>query len=608
MSKKLRYVVVDPETNSIVVESGAKEHAHPASLTKMLNLLMVFEAMTHNDTKLMGSKVKIPETPLPKALAQFEAFKLGEAYDINVLLAASGNKSEARSTVALAYALGDENAYGWGGTEEQRRERFLTLTNERLEEIGLTDTDIHVLTGWKNSQHHTTARDIAVAMDYIQSNFPKSAEIAMGQARAEELKPYTPSDPVHSSRLLRARPERVLWAKTGYLKEHGYSHAVYYEKDEKPLIAVVLGADTKSESNSKVLEILTEAYEKLNDANYEPTTEYEDVTFDPNGLMPGTSLIPSIRPKGRRDHIEETVQTTEPIKTPEPPEEPALPYIDGLVRPEDATTISAELPKTKEGYIDLSKILPEDIPVPVFAPMRPDTTVRFPVCDAPELPISDHVFQNAPMLRHAFSDAEPTKAPETDQEMFDAVYNIALRDKMISEEGRYNNAYYDTEGYLTVGIGHLIGDDQDLFEGGPELKEGDTISDLCVDRLFEQDASKAINAAIGQARDIGRFQTDFVIGLVSVNFQLGENWPKEWPKAYGHMKAGDFPSAMVEVMSAQGGRKLSKWSQQTPYRALNLLKVLANEANEDIRAAKMLSASADPEITTPDVSPPETKP
>lgn len=586
MARKERYVVIDPETNSIVLEQGAHEHAHPASLTKMLNLAMVFEALSHNSTKLMGGKVKIPEKGIPERLAQFESFKFGESYDIDILLAASGNKSEARSTIALAHVLGNKDVYSWGGNESQRRERFLEHTNKRLEEIGLTDTDIHVLTGWYNSKHHTTARDIAVAMDYIQSNFPKSAENAMGQRVASILTPYTSKNPIHSSRVLQARPEQALWAKTGYLKKHGYSQAVYYEKDGKPLIAVVLGSQSKGANNAKVFEVLTKAYEKLKDSNYKPEAEYQDVEFNRDAPLPTKNVTGQTIPISADTLVENrtTPKTEEPSTVTEAKVEETSTTTEE--KPEE-TSITAEdntIPRTPEGYPDFSKIPIETIPIPVF---RSDKTIRFPLCDAPPslapIELGENVLNR---LTRAFTKADPNAPPpQTDQEMFDAVYSTMFRDKMISEEGYFTNVYKDSEGFPTVGIGHLIGDDRDLLLQGRELKTGDEISDLCVNRLFERDASKAINAAIEQARDLNVFEKDVVIGLVSMNFQLGEAWPREWPGVYNHIKAGDFENAMIELVAGKTHRITNDWIKQTPSRVINALKMIANEITEDRQEA-----------------------
>ena len=610
-----QYVIIDPENNAIVMQQGATERTHSAYLTNLFSLLIAMEARTHNDTKF-GDTITIPRNLETRGLES--RVTPGKTYPVDIVFSRAGDTPDAKATLALAHHLAKDSIYGWGGNGHTEIENnFLDFANTRLQEIGLTDTNMRVIAGAGSHDHHTTPLDIAIAMDYMQSNFPRSVGISLsGQTRNR-----------HSSAMV--SNGEAEWGKTGWLTDAGYSHALYIEREGKPLIVVMTDQDRGPKGDRSkfaredALELLDQAYDIINSPDYNPEGVYEDVTFDPAAPLPGTNQrADNVIVQDQTTPLPDADETTESViaqdKDAKPaPLNPAAPLSstnetanNEIIEDEDLKPLSEEivLPMTPDGYIDLSKILPEDIPIPTFAPLRTDPTIRFPICDAPELPISDHMFKNAPMLKHAFSDTEPTKPPETDQEMFDAVYSIGLREKMIEEEDIRNDVYEDSEGYLTVGIGHLLGDNGDpLLEGGPELKEDDVISDLCVDRLFEHDVTKAINAAIAQARDIGRFQKDFVVGLVSVNFQLGENWPNEWEKAYAHMKAGDFPNAMVEVMSNKTGRGLSKWSQQTPYRAINLLKVLAQEANEDIRADKTLATTESPEPTTPDTSGPTTK-
>lgn len=604
MAKKLRYVVVDPETNSIVLERGAREHAHPASLTKMMTLAMVSEALAlkSTDFNIDETKVKIPSSdnftkgPL-KRLAQFETLKPGKFYPANLLLAASGNKSEARSTVALAHWLAEKSVYGWGGNEKQRDTNFLAHMNRRLEEIGLTDTDAHVTTGWYSKKHHTTALDIAILADYMHSNFPKTTEHTFGQASPKIVRAYTANPaaaPLHSSRIIRKKPEEVLWAKTGYLKKHGFSQAVYYEKDGKPLIAVVLGSQTKSRNNTKVLKVISDAYKKLEDPSYTPKKVYEDVTFNPDAQQPtATTTGQSITAPTKTPEVKNTAA---PISAPEI----ALPKIDSpeitdaepTDIPEGLTTDSAydflvtkrkglpPLPKTADGYPDLTKIPLNRLPFPKPAP---DRTIRFLLCDAPHPKAPAATATGAPHLSKVFNAKDTTTAkrhPQTDEEMFEAVFNESFRKKMIHEEGYSPRVYRDSLGLPTVGIGHLLKGKNDHLLQGRKLNIGDQISDVCVDRLFKEDTSKAINAAMAQARDFNIFEPDFVTGLVSINYQLGTKWPKEWPNAYKQLKEGNLAEAMIEFIASDNRKKTSSWIKQTPYRVLNALGMIANEISE----------------------------
>lgn len=149
--------------------------------------------------------------------------------------------------------------------------------------------------------------------------------------------------------------------------------------------------------------------------------------------------------------------------------------------------------------------------------------------------------------------------------MFNKVYG-AVRKKMLMEEGYENVVYLDSEGFPTVGIGHLV-------LPRDRLKLGQRISDERVEKLFKKDITSAINAAIEQALEVGEFEVDFVIALTSVNFQLGENWPQSWPNTYAKLKNGDFAAVIRAV-------KRSLWAKQTPKRTEAFIVALTQEMNE----------------------------
>ena len=309
--KKLRYVVVDPTANAIVLEQGAQERAHPASLTKLLTLAMVMEAATHERTKeAFGNEVTIREDiqdNVPKELADNAYIVPGNTYTYEEMLYWTGSRSEGRTTVSLVEHLAKKDIYRWPGDHDAIREAFLQHANQRLKEIGLKDTNIRSLTGWYNDRHYTTALDIAITMDYMQSNFPNSTQISLGGVNPKN------SATRHSSGLVVA-DRNVEWGKTGWLRQTGRSEAVYgisqnkARQDRRPLIVVVSGFDGNSRNRERfVVNLLSEAYDVVNSDNYKPESIYEDVKFDPSAALPWEpktlSDIGKIRPRLRPQEL-----------------------------------------------------------------------------------------------------------------------------------------------------------------------------------------------------------------------------------------------------------------------------------------------------------------
>lgn len=510
-SHKYRYIIVDPTENAIVMQSGGQERGHFASLTKILGMIPVLEAVSHNDTKF-GNDVTVPRRLDRGDL--ISRMVPGETYSRRETFARAGASSDVLAILALSHHLAQDSVYGWGGENHAEKEQHtLNYTNKRLKEIGLNDTHVKNVDGRNDVGHYSTPLDIAIAMDYIQKNFPKSAKTAFSsQVRGK-----------HSS--IMVRNGEAEWGKTGWLKATKYSQAVYVERDGKPLIAIITGVDRGPETRrsklarEKTLALLNQAYEIINGPNYDPQSVYEDVAFDPKSPLPNS-----------------IISTDMPVP-------------------------SARLAESNASVND------DQAPLPLSKPTRYEC------------------FPASPKLQPAFEAADGLSTDSTNETMFNVTIE-KVRAIIRSEEGYSNKAYEDTEGKLTVGIGHLVTDESVFTEqdhaGLPDnnrtLEVGDMVTNACVERLLTEDVNEALNAAILQAHEIGRFNENFVIALASINFQLGVNWTQEWPKAYEHMKAGNFADAMVEMTFNNDGNDLSRWAQQTPARFRGFLEALATEA------------------------------
>ncbi len=131
---------------------------------------------------------------------------------------------------------------------------------------------------------------------------------------------------------------------------------------------------------------------------------------------------------------------------------------------------------------------------------------------------------------------------------------------LITREGKRNDAYYDSEGYLTIGVGHKV-----LPEDG--ISYGDVISDEQVLAFLEKDAGAAFDAATRQAKEMGVNDIEVIKGLAAVNFQLGEGWTKDFYATWPAIKNGNYERAISNLDS-------SKWNKQTPVRVDDFQNVL----------------------------------
>jgi len=136
------------------------------------------------------------------------------------------------------------------------------------------------------------------------------------------------------------------------------------------------------------------------------------------------------------------------------------------------------------------------------------------------------------------------------------------------EEGKKLTAYIDTEGYLTVGIGHNLDSDKALSILGRELKKGSKITEEECAKLFSYDLQ---NVMIKIARNIPYFESlkeKYKILLINMFFQLKN--PLSFENTLKAIKE-DRPNDVVK------GIQRSLWYKQTPNRCARLIKLVKDE-------------------------------
>ncbi|GEM_PF-3319914 len=148
---------------------------------------------------------------------------------------------------------------------------------------------------------------------------------------------------------------------------------------------------------------------------------------------------------------------------------------------------------------------------------------------------------------------------------------------LLDREVYVNEVYRDSLGKLTVGVGHLV-------VKKDNLQMGDRISDTRVRELLEQDAAKAFAAAKEQATELGVRDSNFLIALGAVNFQLGAGWREKSPNTWEHLKNGNYEQAIRNV-------EKSLWAKQTPVRTKDFTTAIRKLMGEE---QAVLVAAVDP--------------
>lgn len=131
---------------------------------------------------------------------------------------------------------------------------------------------------------------------------------------------------------------------------------------------------------------------------------------------------------------------------------------------------------------------------------------------------------------------------------------------LTAREGCRETVYRDHLGHLTVGVGHLV-------TNSDNLALGIEISISRIEKFLKEDVEVSLRAARRQAEEIGIETDDFVLALTSVNFQLGTKWPRKFYETYPLLVEGDWETAIRKIT-------ISKWMYQTPTRAEDFIRAI----------------------------------
>ncbi len=221
------YYVVDFTSGQVLAEKKPDMRVEPASITKLMTAYVVYKEMAE-DRLTMQDRVEISETAwrMGGSRMYLEVNTKVSVHDLmKGLIIQSGNDA----SVALAeHVAGSENA-------------FVQLMNQYATELGMENTNFVNSTGWPDSQHLTTARDVAILSAAIIREFPEHYTwYAEKEFTYNKIKQY------NRNKLL-WRDSSVDGLKTGHTDSAGYCLVSSAARSDMRIISVVLGtADKKA--------------------------------------------------------------------------------------------------------------------------------------------------------------------------------------------------------------------------------------------------------------------------------------------------------------------------------------------------------------------------
>jgi D-alanyl-D-alanine carboxypeptidase len=229
-------IVVDDKSGFVLHEASPDAPRHPASLTKIMTLYLLFE-------QLEGGKLML-DTPLPistRAAIQ-RPVKLGlkanQTIRVEDAIRALVTKSANDAAVVVAEAI--------GGSEEE----FATLMTLKAQALGMAGTTYVNASGLPAVEQITTARDQALLGRAIQHRFP-----GYYQYFATASFRYKGAEMRNHNALL-GQVKGVDGIKTGYTDASGYNLVSSVRRDEKHIVAVVLGGRSNAARDARMRELI----------------------------------------------------------------------------------------------------------------------------------------------------------------------------------------------------------------------------------------------------------------------------------------------------------------------------------------------------------------
>ncbi len=241
-------IVIDAENGEVLRSRSADVRRYPASLTKMMTLYLLFEAI--DDGKLsLGSKLKVSkraagQSPSKLGLRAGSTIRAEDA--IKSLIVKSANDI----AVVVAEAL--------GGTEVE----FARIMTRKAQELGMSRTTFRNASGLPNRKQRSTARDMAQLARALMRDFPDRYHYFDDQRFSYKGRVHrTPNK-------LLARYRGMDGIKTGYIRASGFNLVASAERDGRRVIAVVFGGKTPNSRNAHMANLLDLGFTRIaeNDA------------------------------------------------------------------------------------------------------------------------------------------------------------------------------------------------------------------------------------------------------------------------------------------------------------------------------------------------------
>lgn len=264
------YILMEASTGQVICEQSAEERRSPASITKIMTLLVIFDHLGTGRVKLDS---EVMTSAYAKSMGGSQVFlEEGEVQTLETIIkciaVASGNDA---SVAAAEFIAGSE-------------EEFVKLMNKRAEDMGLVNTHFEDCCGLSDSDnHYTSAKDVALMSRELITKYPQVMDYTqiwmedIVHSTAQGTSNFTLSS---TNKLLKMY-EWTTGLKTGSTSKALYCLSATANKDNIDMIAVIMGSPSNKTRFQDAMALLN--------YGYSVSALYED---------PNEDALPSLPVKG----------------------------------------------------------------------------------------------------------------------------------------------------------------------------------------------------------------------------------------------------------------------------------------------------------------------
>ncbi|RIK86279.1 MAG: D-alanyl-D-alanine carboxypeptidase [Hyphomicrobiales bacterium] len=298
--------VLDANTGKVLFARNADARRYPASLTKMMTIYLIFEAI---EAGRISAKTPVP---FSKNAAGEPPTKLGVkpggSITIDTAIRALVTRSANDVSTAVAELLGGSEA------------NFARMMTAKAKQLGMSSTQFRNAHGLPNGQQYTTARDMAILGVALREHFPRrydyfsTRSFAYGKQR------------ISTHNRMFGRIKGVDGIKTGYTRASGFNLVTSVQSDGRSVVAVVMGGKSARSRDDHMAALLREHLPRASRKDNGPLVASRTLT-------PGTTAVaaaavslprknipmPAFRPTGEGVEAAATVAAYAPTPAPNIP-------------------------------------------------------------------------------------------------------------------------------------------------------------------------------------------------------------------------------------------------------------------------------------------------